>query len=241
MTRLVLFVLVMTILACQEPKSERREPAASRVAEKGLEAKAVTYRAPDGGEIHADESGEGERSVLLAHGGRFDKESWSEQARALAKAGFRVLAIDFRGYGQSKPGPGATDRYAGLYLDVLGGIRYLRETGAKEVSVVGGSMGGWAAAEASIASEPGELDRLVLLASSPVDSPEKLKGKKLFLIARDDPSADGTPRLLRFQDQYERAPEPKELVILDGAAHAQHIFGTDQGERLMQEILRFLK
>jgi hypothetical protein len=29
-------------------------------------------------------------------------------------------------------------------------------------------------------------------------------------------------------------------VILDGAAHAQYIFGTDQGDRLMQEILRFL-
>jgi hypothetical protein len=30
------------------------------------------------------------------------------------------------------------------------------------------------------------------------------------------------------------------LVILDGSAHAQFIFATDQGERLMREILRFL-
>ena len=43
-----------------------------------------------------------------------------------------------------------------------------------------------------------------------------------------------------IRDQYERAPDPKQLVILEGSAHAQHIFETDQGERLMREILRFL-
>jgi len=31
------------------------------------------------------------------------------------------------------------------------------------------------------------------------------------------------------------------LVILDGSAHAQYLFATDQGEQLMREILRFLK
>jgi hypothetical protein len=30
-------------------------------------------------------------------------------------------------------------------------------------------------------------------------------------------------------------------VILEGSAHAQAIFATDQGPRLMREILRFLK
>jgi len=29
-------------------------------------------------------------------------------------------------------------------------------------------------------------------------------------------------------------------LILNGSAHAQHIFETDQGARLMAEILRFL-
>jgi len=33
---------------------------------------------------------------------------------------------------------------------------------------------------------------------------------------------------------------PKELNVLEGSAHAQFIFATDQGERLMREILRFL-
>jgi hypothetical protein len=47
-------------------------------------------------------------------------------------------------------------------------------------------------------------------------------------------------RLPKIRAQYEKAPDPKELVILEGSAHAQFVFQTDQGERLMQEILRFL-
>jgi hypothetical protein len=44
----------------------------------------------------------------------------------------------------------------------------------------------------------------------------------------------------KIRAQYEKAPNPKELVILEGSAHAQFIFQTDQGTRLMREILRFL-
>ncbi len=49
-----------------------------------------------------------------------------------------------------------------------------------------------------------------------------------------------SPRLPKIRAQYDKAPEPKELVIPEGWAHAQFIFQTDQGERLMREILRFL-
>ena len=101
-------------------------------------------------------------------------------------------------------------------------------------------MGGGAAADASVEAEPGEIDRLVLLGSTGGGKPEKLKGRKLFITSRDDLGPGDKPRLPRIRADYERAPEPKELVILDGSAHAQFIFGTDQGERLMREILRFL-
>jgi hypothetical protein len=57
--------------------------------------------------------------------------------------------------------------------------------------------------------------------------------------ARDDSNEDG-PRLHSIQEQYEKAPEPKELIILDGTAYAQAVFQTDQGARVMREILRFL-
>jgi pimeloyl-ACP methyl ester carboxylesterase len=201
--------------------------------------KTVSFPTEDGGLVYADVYGEGVRGVVLAHGGRFNKESWAQQARTLASAGFQVLAIDFRGYGKSK-GPGdAHPMDAPLHLDVLAAVRYLRETGAKSVSIVGGSMGAGAAGDASIASRPGQIDRLVFLGGSPNGPAEKLKSASLFIVARDDSNDDG-PRLPRIQEQYKKAPEPKALIILEGSAHAQYLFQTDQAERVMREILKFL-
>ena len=201
--------------------------------------KTVSFPTEDGGVVFADVYGTGDRGIVLAHGGPFNKESWAKQAQTLAAAGFQVLAFDFRGYGKSR-GPGQSDPMsAPLHLDVLAAVRYLRKTGAKTVSVVGGSMGGGAAGDASIASHPGEIDRLVLLGAAPNGSAEKLKSSSLFIVARGDSSGDGL-RLPGIQEQYEKAPGPKELIILDGSAHAQFLFQTDQGERVMREILRFL-
>jgi pimeloyl-ACP methyl ester carboxylesterase len=199
----------------------------------------VSFPTQDGGTVYADLYGKSERCVVLAHGGQFNKESWEKQARVLAAAGFRVLAIDFRGYGQSR-GPGDSDPLgAPLHLDVLGAVRYLRNSGAKTVAVVGGSMGGSAAADASIASAPGEINRLVLLGAAPNGPVEKLKAPTLFIVARDDANEAG-PRLPGIRAQYEKAPEPKELIVVDGSAHAQFLFETNQEERVMHEILRFL-
>ena len=200
----------------------------------------VSFPTEDAGLVHADLYGQGDRGIVLAHGGRFNKESWAEQARALAAAGFRVLAIDFRGYGESR-GPGDSDPLSEpLHLDVLAAARYLRKAGAKTVSLVGGSMGGAAAADAAAAGEPGEIDRVVLLGSGAGARPEDLRGRKLFIVARDDIGPGDRPRLPGILAQYERVPDPKEMLILEGTAHAQYLFQTDQGERVLREILRFL-
>ena len=199
----------------------------------------VSIPTSDGGVVFADLYGSGEKGLVLAHGGRFNKESWRPQAEQFASAGFHVLAFDFRGYGKSH-GPGQADIFtAPLQLDVLAAVRYLRSIGAKTVSIVGGSLGGGAAGDASIASAPGEIDRLVFLGSSPNGPAEKLKSPSLFLVARDDASGDGL-RLPGIQAQFDKAPQPKKLVILDGSAHAQYLFQTPQAQRVMDEILHFL-
>ena len=172
----------------------------------------VSFPTEDGGIVYADVYGTGDRGVVLAHGGRFNKESWAVQAHTLATAGFRVLAA----------------------------VQYLHQTGASTVSVVGASFGGGATARAAVEAPRGAIDRIVLLAHSAIDTPERMKGRKLFITSRGDTTGSGALRLPQIREQYEQAPEPKELVILDGAAHAQFIFETPQGERLMREILRFL-
>lgn len=199
----------------------------------------VSFPTGDGGLVRADEYGSGLRAVVLVPGGRFGRESWKDQARQLESAGFRVLAIDLRGNGGSH-GPDGTGSEEGYPLDVLAAIRYLCETGSGTVSVVGASIGGWAAARAVARADPGEIDALVLLAASPIEDPERLGGRKLFVTARHDTTGDGTRPLSWIRDQYERAPPPRELLVLDGAVHAQFLFETMQGETLMHEILRFL-
>ena len=56
----------------------------------------LSFATDDGGQVCADLYGQGSHAVVLAHGGRFNKESWHDQALTLTSAGFRVLAIDFQ-------------------------------------------------------------------------------------------------------------------------------------------------
>ena len=103
----------------------------------------ASFATADGGTVFADVYGNaGHEGVVLAHGAAFSKESWRSLAEQLAAKGFRVLAIDFRGWGKSTGGA-AKDA---LFEDVLAAVRYLRRGGAARVSVVGASMGGGAAA-----------------------------------------------------------------------------------------------
>jgi pimeloyl-ACP methyl ester carboxylesterase len=201
----------------------------------------VSFATEDGAVIYADLYGKGDRGLVLAHGGRFTKESWLPQAYTLAaRAGFWVLAFDFRGFGKSH-GPGDSDMFtAPIQLDVLAAVRYLKNHGAKTVSVMGGSFGGSAAADASIVSKPGEIDRLILLAAYGNGPAEKIKSPLLLIVARDD-SNDAGPRLPRIRAWFDKARQPKKLVVLDGSAHAQFLFQTEQADRVMSEVLRFLK
>lgn len=202
-------------------------------------AQQVSFSTQDGGMVYALVYGAGERGVVLAHGGQFNKESWDTQAQALAASGFRVLAFDFRGYGDSR-GPQDSRGDKDRKFDVLAAVRYLRATGAKSVSVVGASMGGDHAAEAAEA-EPESIDRLVLLAAGAYTTLSRMHGPKLFILCRDDVmGAERIPRLPTIREQFEKASGPKRMIILEGSAHAQKIFATDQGDRLMRDILQFL-
>ena len=211
----------------------RSSPAAGDVSEPASLRLATT----DSGVVSASLYGAGSRGVVLVPGGRFDKASLDAEARALSSAGFRVLAIDLRGRGQSRGGRAGVD---GAYFDVIAGIDYLRHAGASTIALVGASLGGWAAAEASMRVDSGQVDRLVLLAHALVDEPERLTVRTLFIVAEGDTTAAGVPRLVRIREQYERARGAKQLVVLKGTAHGQLLFQTDERDRLMRTIIAFL-
>lgn len=204
------------------------------------QAKPVSFPTQDGGVVFGNLYGTADRGIVLAHGGRFNKESWDPQAQILVRAGYRVLAIDFRGFGKST-GPGSTDVLsAPLHHDVLAAVRYLRNSGVNSVSLIGGSMGGAAAADATIVAEPGEIARLIGLGSVAGSLPaSKVRGEKLFILTRDDTSGSGL-RLPGFMKAYEQVSEPKRMLLLEGSAHAQFMFQSELNERVMKEILEFL-
>jgi len=202
-----------------------------RGAPAGEPPREVSFATADSGTVHANRYGSGTRGVVLAHGAVFDKESWAGLADSLARHGLVVLAIDFRGYGKSVAGT----KERGLDEDVLGAVRYLHAHGATSVSVVGASMGGGASGRAATEARPGEIDHLILLSPVSIPDPGRIHATSvLYIASRDERMAPG------IREQYERAPEPKRLVLLDGSAHAQNIFATEQGEHLTRILLEAL-
>jgi len=193
--------------------------------------KEISFPTADKGNIVANLYGKGEHAVILAHGAIFDKESWHPLALTLSEQGFMVLSIDFRGYGKSVAG----SKKNALDEDVTGAVNFLKSMGIKKISLIGGSMGGGAVAKAASEARDGDLHRIILLSPVPVDNPEKIKADRLLYIASRD------ERMMpAIREQYNRAPQPKDLELLDGNAHAQHIFKTDQAQILTGLIIKFL-
>ena len=76
--------------------------------------------------------------VILMSGWPLTSDSWDDQAMALAEEGHRVISYDRRGFGRSSQPFGGYD-YDTLADDLAAVID---QTGARDVSLVGFSMGG---------------------------------------------------------------------------------------------------
>ena len=194
-------------------------------------AEEVSFSTQDGGEIYGLLRGDGPHAVVLAHGQVFDKESWDPLATLLAERGLRVLAIDFRGYGKSKPGP----RERAYVFDVLGAIRYLRGQGATQISLVGGSIGASAVASASSQRAAGDLSRVVLISPVSLDKPERMRGSKLVVVSQEERRI-----VRRLLPQFARLREPKTWKEFPGSAHGQNLFASEHGDELTELISAFL-
>jgi len=193
--------------------------------------KDVQFPTSDGGTVDADLYGSGTEGVVFCHGAIFSKQSWAPQAKRIAKHGMRALAINFRGYGRS----GGGSKPNALYLDVMAAVRWMHKQGVEKVDVVGGSMGGGAAGKAATKVKPGEIHKLLLLSPMPIQDPQDLKADSILYIAsRNEALAS------RVKEQYEHAPKPKNLILLQGSAHAQNIFATNQAQNLSDDIVNFL-
>lgn len=157
--------------------------------------------------------GDGDRGVVLSHGAAYDAASWSEQAGQIAANGATVLAVEDT---SAESIQAATD-----YLQ--------EERGVQGVSLIGASAGSGGVLEVGRQS-PGEVAQIILLSGT-----GEVSGlgdyPKLFTASEEEGLAD------TVRQMAEEAPgERNEVLIVEGGAHAQAIFDSPQGERLLEAI-----
>lgn len=116
----------------------------------------------DGLSLHYAECGEG-APVIFVHGsgpGASGQSNFADNMRAIARAGFRAIAVDLLGYGDSsKP----TDKRYTLDLHVPALKAFVDKLKLSRLSLVGNSLGGAVSMRFAM-DYPELMERLILLA-----------------------------------------------------------------------------
>jgi pimeloyl-ACP methyl ester carboxylesterase len=187
----------------------------------------TTITTPSGIELDAIELGDGPKVAVLSHGATGTKEDFYPIAEAFAADGWRVIAYDGPGVGDST-GTNGEDREEALTAVV----DHARETGAESVVLIGGSMG----AGLSLAmAAPLRADAVVSL-SAPATAYDALDAARampddvaVFVAAAED----NEPYASEAREIAEAAGV--EAVIVSGSGHGSGVF-KDHPELLEQVI-----
>jgi pimeloyl-ACP methyl ester carboxylesterase len=163
--------------------------------------------------------GEGDYGVVMAHGASYDAASWEEQGQKIAENGIVALAPE-----DISPG------------SLLVSIEHLKEEhGVRDVALMGGSAGGSAVLRAAN-QNPEAADQLIILSASGDVSGLGAEPKLFVATEGEGGFAEEARRMAR-----EAPGDRNEALILPGDAHAQAIFRTEEGDRLMRAILERLE
>jgi non-heme chloroperoxidase len=113
-------------------------------------------------ELYYEDHGTG-KPVVLIHGWPLSGRSWEKQEAALLEAGYRVIAYDRRGFGDSsKPASGYDYDTFAADLDKL-----MTKLDLRDAALVGFSMGGGEVARYLGAHGSGRVSRAVFIAAVP--------------------------------------------------------------------------
>ena len=173
----------------------------------------------------------GRTAIICSHQFPSTKVDWSDSAPWFAARGFMVLAYDFRGRGDSQGqyDPSKEDQ------DLLAAIAFVHSHGAKQVILLGASMG------ADIS--------LIVAARTRVAGVIALSPEYLFGLSNNEIRAISAPKLFinsagdsfasDTQQMFQNARPPKALHLYAGSAHGVTIFETDDGQDLIARIIAF--
>lgn len=160
--------------------------------------------------MHVAEAGSGP-CVLLLHGFAEFWWAWHRQLRALADSGFRVVAVDLRGYGDSDKPPRGYDAWT-LSGDVAGLVRALGERRAHLVGHAWGGLLAWSAA----ALHPRVARSVTVVGGA---HPLALRSAIAKSLLRRRGQARAMTHLLRFQVPM----APERTLVADGAAVVERL------------------
>ncbi|HSP71904.1 MAG TPA: alpha/beta fold hydrolase [Gaiellaceae bacterium] len=142
--KLAVVALGCAAIAAPAAAAGEQPPAlAAKCGASSVAAQPFWLQAEDGFRLYAVEAGEGATGVLLAHESPADLCGWLPYVETLTRAGIRVLAFDFRGFGDSRPAPDAAP--LAYDRDLRAAVGRLRADGARKVFLIGASFGGAAA------------------------------------------------------------------------------------------------
>jgi len=131
----------------------------SASAEEILHARRIMVPA-NGLDFEVFEAGEGDKLAILLHGFPLHAVSWRHQVPFLANLGYRVWAVNQRGYGASSRPPNVEDYTLETLTGDVAGL--IDASGARSVALLGHDWGGFVAWVFAI-RRIRPLDRLVTL------------------------------------------------------------------------------
>lgn len=184
-----------------------------------------------GATIHGVTAGRGP-AVLLLHGHPQTHATWLEVAPALVKAGYRVVATDLRGYGDSsRPEGGANHVNYSKHTMALDQVQVMHALGHSRFAVIGHDRGGRVAHRMAL-DHPNVVERLAVLDIAPTAT----------MYGRTDQ---------RFATRYfwwfffiQAAPLPERMIEADPEFFLRHHLMAQSrtagvpAEPLIQEYLR---
>jgi pimeloyl-ACP methyl ester carboxylesterase len=191
----------------------------------------------------------GSRSALLLHMMPATKESWIPLAEQLFAKGLNVLAIDFRGHGESGGGDYksfANQEHQKYILDAESGLGFLREHYPDcEVVLAGASIGANIALQAMV--NDNSLHQSVALSAGldyygvkAEDFVGKLSREQqvLFVGSLDDLRGGGMDCGYMAENLYTHATCQKEKLIFETGGHGTDLLTTHP--ELADKVLDFL-
>jgi pimeloyl-ACP methyl ester carboxylesterase len=167
--------------------------------------------------LHVAEQGTGPL-VLLLHGFPEFWWTWHHQLRSLARAGFRAVAADLRGYGDSDKPPRGYDAWT-LAGDIAGLVRAL---GERKAHLIGHGWGG------TLAWSTATLHPRVVHSVSVLSAAHPLALRSAF--TRGKPRSRGQARAMTHVLRFQIPMAPERWLVEDDAIAVERLLYRWSGQ-----------